>query len=89
MIDLDDTLSRLAAAPAPFGLAAIDDAVMMRLARGNLKIPGRVIGLAAVVSLLVGVAGAGLPSAPVGAPTVTPLGMPSALAPSSLLASRE
>lgn len=89
MPDIDHTLSQLAAAPAPAGLAAIDDAVMLRLALRGTQVPARAIGLAAVVSLLVGIAGAGLPSAPAGVATVTPFGVPSALAPSSLLASRE
>ena len=89
MRDIDHTLSQLAAAPAPPGLAAIDDVVMLRLALGGGQIPPRAIGLAAVVSLLVGLAGAGLPGAPANVATVTPFGMPSALAPSSLLASRE
>ena len=88
MPDIDHTLSQLAAAPAPSALAAIDDAVMLRLALRGAQIPAHAFGLAAVVSLLVGIAGAGVP-ATAGLASVTPFGIPSALAPSSLLASRQ
>lgn len=89
MIDLDDTLSRLAIAPVHSGLAAMDDAVLTRLALRGAQIPGSAIGLAAVVSLLVGVAGADLPSTRAEAASAGPFGQPSALAPSTLLASNE
>ena len=87
MIDLDDTLNRLAAAPVHAGLAAIDDAVLTRLSQRAAQIPGSAIALAAVAALLVGVAGAGLPSTR--AEAAVPFGQPSALAPSTLLASSE
>ena len=87
MIDLDDTLSRLAAAPVHSGLAAIDDAVLARLSARTAQIPGSAIGLAAVAAVLIGVAGAGLPSTR--AEAAGPFGQPSALAPSTLLASSE
>lgn len=87
MIDLDDTLSRLAAAPMHAGLAAIDEAVLARLSVRSSQIPGSAIGLAAVAAVLIGVAGAGLPSAR--AEAAVPFGQPSALAPSTLLASSE
>ena len=89
MIDLDDTLNRLAAAPVHAGLAAIDDAVLTRLAQRAAQIPGSAIALAAVAALLVGVAGAGLPGTSAEAATSAPFGQPSALAPSTLLASSE
>lgn len=87
MIDLDDTLSRLAAAPVHSGLAAIDDAVLARLSARAAQIPGSAIGLVAVAAVLIGVAGAGLPSTR--AEAAGPFGQPSALAPSTLLASSE
>lgn len=87
MIDLDDTLSRLAAAPVHSGLAAIDDAVLARLSARAAQIPGSAIGLAAVAAVLIGLAGAGLPSTR--AEAAGPFGQPSALAPSTLLASSE
>ena len=87
MIDLDDTLSRLAAAPVHSGLAAIDDAVLARLSARAAQIPGSAIGLVAVAAVLIGVAGAGLPSTR--AEAAGPFGQPSALAPSTLLASGE
>ena len=89
MIDLDDTLNRLAAAPVHAGLAAIDDAVLTRLAQRAAQIPGSAIGLAAVAAVLIGVAGAGLPSTRAEAASPAPFGQPSALAPSTLLASSE
>ena len=89
MIDLEDTLSRLAAAPVHPGLAAMDDAVLTRLALRASQIPGSAIGLAAMFSLLVGIAGAGLPGGRGGAASAGPFGQPSALAPSTLLASNE
>ena len=88
MIDLDVTLSRLAAAPVHSGLAAIDDAVLARLALRPGKIPGVAIGAVAVAAVLIGVAGAGLPGTRAEAATA-PFGQPSALAPSTLLASSE
>ena len=89
MINLDDTLSRLAMAPVHSGLAAIDDDVLARLAMRGAQIPGSAMGLAAVVSLLVGVVGAGLPSTRADAASAQPFGQPSALAPSTLLASNK
>lgn len=89
MIDLDDTLSRLAAAPVHAGLAAIDDAVLAQVSLRAAQIPGKVMGLAAVAALLVGVAGAGLPGSRAEAAAAGPFGQPSALAPSTLLASSE
>ena len=89
MIDLDDTLSRLALAPVHSGLAKIDDAVLTQLSLRAAQIPGRFLGLAAVVALLVGVAGAGLPSGRAEAAALAPFGQPTALALSTLLASSE
>ena len=87
MTDLDDTLNRLAAAPVHAGLAGIDDAVLAQLSARAAQIPGSAIGLAAVAAVLAGIAGAGLPSAR--AEAAVPFGQPSALAPSTLLASGE
>ena len=88
MIDLDDTLNRLAAAPVHSGLATIDDAVLARLSARAAQIPTSAIGLAAVAAVLIGVAGAGLPGTRAEA-AAAPFGQPSALAPSTLLASSE
>ena len=89
MIDLDDTLNRLAVAPVHSGLATIDDAVLAQVSLRAAQIPGSVMGLAAVVALLVGVAGAGLPGSRAEAAALAPFGQPTALAPSTLLASSE
>lgn len=89
MTNIDDTLNWLAAAPVPADLAGIDDAVLTRLSLRPARIPASSLGLAAVAALLVGVAGAALPSGRAEAAPVTPFGLPPALAPSSLLASSE
>ena len=88
MINLDDTLHRLAAAPVHSSLATIDDAVLARLSSQPAQIPGSAIGLAAVAAVLIGIAGAGLPGTRAEA-AAAPFGQPSALAPSTLLASSE
>lgn len=87
MTNIDDTLSRLAAAPVHSALAGIDDAVLTRLAHRRAQGSTSIMGLAAAVSLVVGVAGAALPSGRANAATVMPFGLSAALAPSSLLAS--
>ena len=89
MTDIDKMLSRLALAPVHAGLAAIDDAVLTRLSQRAAQIPSSALALAAVAALMVGVAGAGLPSSRAEAPTFVPFGQPPALAPSTLLASSE
>ena len=88
MINLDDTLHRLAAAPVHSSLATIDDAVLARLSAQAAQIPTSAIGLATVAAVLIGIAGAGLPGTRAEATTV-PFGQPSALAPSTLLGNSE
>ena len=87
MDDLDKALGMLADVRAHPGLASIDDAVFSRIAaRGAAAVSGRVAIVAGIGAVLMGVAGAGLPSAPaVVAPALSPFGAADPLAPSTLL----
>ena len=89
MNDIDDTLNRLAAAPVHYGLLAMEDAVLASLALRRSQIPTSALGFAAVAALMVGVAGAALPSGRAEAAPFTPFGAPPALAPSTLLGNSE
>ena len=92
MVDLDDLLTRLAAAPEPTRLAMIDDAVMLAVGRGAA--PGldgsiRLAALACVAALGLGVASIGLSVGPAqAAPDVLSIGSAAAMAPSTLLLGR-
>lgn len=90
MTDLDRLLGRLRDEPPPARLALIDDAVMAELARRRAIVPINRAGLslAAALALLVGVGGAVMSGAPADAAPISPLGVPAALAPSTLLMSR-
>ena len=59
MSDLDQALRRLGTLPAPSGLATIDDAVLAGLAasRREAAAGSRLMGFAAALALVVGVAG--------------------------------
>lgn len=89
MTDLDAALANLAHAPLHPQLGSIDDAVLaglgVRLRQGGVS--NGSLGLAACAALVMGLAGAGLSGEPTSAASLTPLGAPSALAPSTLLAS--
>ena len=86
MNNVDEMLARLANAPLPSRLATMDQAVFAGLAQYDRSGASRSLGIAGMVALAVGVASTGLPASPaVAAPSVTPFGVPSALAPSSLL----
>ena len=89
MNDIDDTLTRLAAAPVHDRLSAIEDAVLAGLALQRSQIPTSALGFAAASALIVGVAGAALPSGRAEAAPFAPFGAPPALAPSTLLGSSE
>lgn len=88
---LDAALETLARAPLHPQLGSIDDAVLAglgaRLRQGGIS--NGSLGVAACAALAIGVAGAALPSEPAGAASLTPLGSPLVLAPSTLLASAE
>lgn len=93
MSHIDAMLDELRAAPLPTRLMMIDDAVLSRLSERQANaapLSVGVIGLAVVAALGMGIAGAVFPSAPAeAARTVSPLGAPAALAPSTLLDSSE
>ena len=91
MTDLDAALATLAHAPLHPGLGSIDEAVLAglgaHLRRGGIS--NGSLGVAACAALVIGIAGAALPGETASAASLTPLGTPLVLAPSTLLASAE
>lgn len=88
MSDLDQALRRLGTFPAPSGLATIDDAVLAGLAasRREAAAGSRLMGFAAALALVVGVAGGGLAGGePATAQPISPFAPDNPLAPSTLL----
>jgi hypothetical protein len=86
MNDLDTVLMRLAQAPLPAGLAAIDEGVLARVAAGATYRVRRGVGIASVsAALVMGVAGAVMPSSQAAATSLAPLGPMSPLSPAALL----
>ena len=89
MIDLDDLLSQIGDAPMHPALALMDEGVMAGLAARQASLGDgmlRPASVAAVAALVIGFASAGLTGSPaVAAPSLTPFGPSSALAPSTLL----
>ena len=88
MSDLDQALRRLGTLPAPSGLATIDDAVLAGLAasRREAAAGSRLMGFAAALALVGGVAGGGLAgSEPATAQPISPFAPDNPLAPSTLL----
>ena len=84
MTDIDAVLARMAVEPVPAGLAAIDSVVLARIAAGPATTVGTGIGLLAIlIAAGLGLAGAGVPSAP--AQAALPFGIGGAPAPSTLL----
>jgi hypothetical protein len=86
MNDLDTLLSRMRDLPVDPRLGEIDDAVfagIARHARSRVSVPA--MALVAVLSLGAGIIGSVVPAQPVRAAALFPLGMPAALAPSTLL----
>ena len=90
MDHLDTLLAGMKGLPVDPRLAGIDGAVLRGIAsRQQARNQLRAMAIVALVSLGVGVAGSVVPSEPVRAATVFPLGAPAALAPSSLLGGGE
>lgn len=86
--DIDLALHRLGALPVPPGLTAIDDAVFAGLARSRREAAAapRLLGYAAALALVVGLAGGGLAgSEPAVAQPLSPFAPDNPLAPSTLL----
>ena len=86
--DLDRTLGHLAMAGSNAALYGLEERVLARIkTRRQQAVATRVTLTFASVALLMGVGSAIVPSARAGAATIAPFGVPSALAPSSLLLS--
>ena len=86
MANLDEMLTQLGNAPLDARLAGIDEAVLAGLAAHDTTSATRSIAFAAVAALAFGVFSAGFAGSPATATaSVSPFGVPSALAPSSLL----
>ncbi|QNQ09675.1 hypothetical protein [Sphingomonas alpina] len=92
MNEIEAMLARLRDAPVHPGLAMIDAAVFDELAARAAAPPplsARAFGVAAVMALAIGIAGAALPGRSARAAPISPFGAPSALAPSTLLGTGE
>ncbi len=86
MQDIDTLLSRMKDLPLDPRLDAIDGTVLDGLARRvHSQVSLQAVALVALFSLGIGLAGSMVPSQPVRAATIFPLGAPPALAPSTLL----
>jgi hypothetical protein len=86
MNDLDTVLKKLAQAPLPAGLAAIDERVFARVAASATYRYRRAFGLATIsAALFIGVTGAVMPSRDAAATSLAPLGPMSPLSPAALL----
>lgn len=86
--DLDRTLGHLATVSPKAALYGLEERVLAGIkTRRQQAVATRVTLTFASVALLMGVGSAIVPSARAGAATVAPFGVPSALAPSSLLLS--
>lgn len=89
MNNLDDMLARIGSAPLPPRLAMIDEPVLSALAKHQRSAAGgslRSLSFAAIGALAFGVFSAGFAGSPaIATPSVSPFGVPPALAPSSLL----
>jgi hypothetical protein len=86
MNELDTVLMRLAQAPLPAGLTAIDEAVLARVAASAVSRARRGVGFATIsAALAMGIAGAGMPSREASATSLAPLGPISPLSPAALL----
>jgi hypothetical protein len=88
MDDLDATLRRLRGLPTDPRLETIDSAVLATVTDRRLNgtpLPGAVFGVAATLALGAGVLATALPPSDASVPSAAPFGVPSALAPSTLL----
>ena len=86
MTDIDHLLAQIGSLPLDPRLSAIDDAVFAGLAEANRPVLSRAaFGAIAGLALGVGILATASPSAHSHHAEVYPLGMPGALAPSTLL----
>jgi hypothetical protein len=87
MTDIDHLLTQIGELPLDPRLAAIDGAVFAGLAQAARPAVTRAaLGAIAGVAMIAGVLASAFPQAPRNHADLTPLGMPAALAPSTLLA---
>ncbi len=85
-MNIDENIMRLRDAPVPSQLAALDGAMLAKVAAERADDLRRPVAFASLLALVVGVAGAGLPTEPaVARNTLTPFGAVSPLTPSTLL----
>lgn len=92
MIEVDQSLRRLASLAIPPSLASIDDAVLDGVSSRHSEIASsrRMVGMAGAVALFAGIAGGGLAAGrPDGSDTLSPFAQTHALAPSTLLDFRQ
>jgi len=89
MTDIDTALARLRDLPVDPRLDHLDDAVFGVLAARRAAASGPMIGIAAGCALAIGIAGSAIVGDESRAAPVVAFGTPAALAPSSLLGSRE
>lgn len=88
MSELEDLVMQLRHAPVPPALAALDGERLANIAASRANDLRRPIAFASTFALLVGIAGAGLPTEPAAAKaSLTPFGPASPLMPSTLLGS--
>ena len=89
MNNLDEMLAQLGRAPLPPRLALMDGAVFSAMAErlgSSSSNPLRSLSIAAIAALAFGIVSAGFSGSPAAAASsASPFGVPSALAPSSLL----
>ena len=89
MSNLDEILAQLGGMPLPPRLAMIDETVFSALAEQQKTLASssfRSLSIAAIAALVFGVVSTGFSSSPaLAASSVSPLGVPAALVPSSLL----
>ena len=89
MSNLDEMLAQLGGAPLPSRLAMMDEAVFSALAehqRSSASNSLRSLSIAAIAALALGIVSTGFSGSPaLAASSVSPFGVPPALAPSSLL----
>ena len=85
MGDIDEALAKLARAPFPHAPDLFEARVLTRIGATTVSRPGIGMGAISAVALAIGVVGAGVPASPSNAATLSPFGVNSPLAPSTLL----
>lgn len=86
MDDIDEALARLARAPVPTALDGLEARVLAQIATPPASRAGLGMSAIMVAALAIGVIGAGFPASPSPASSLSPLGVSSPFAPSTLLA---